>query len=308
MSWFLNIARFFSFDLDVVSWQCISSWNFFWETLLQFSLPFALSLFWIILLCPVILGNLAHRRRNKLLKSPLHKRGKLVQLKKSKVYKSGKDLLSIFGFLDYFHKDINWNFLKAKVLVSFEATYVISTFYALSSLSYRTIGGKKVIFGAPYYEASAESLILGILGLLFLSIGFPCFMFLRCMSFQPKDDEDPGRFVETRVQETYQWFYSRFRIGKWKLAGCGFIHRFAQISAVVFIRDAGMALNVSFVLNLLFGLFVGLQHPNISLKLNAIEYLTMLSTVATLLCGMWFNWINVSTGASINTSRYVSEP
>lgn len=304
MSWFFYIARFFSFDLDVVSWQCISNWNFFWETLLQFSLPFALSLFWILLLCPVILYKFADRR-HRLARSTIRRKSRMLEVVKDKLYKPGREFLGTIGFLEYFQEDINWNFLKAKVLVTFESTYVISTFYALSSLSYRVIGGKKVIFGAPYYEASTESLILGIIGLLFLSIGFPCLMFLKCMGFQPKDENDPGRFVESRVQQTYQWFYSRFRIGKWKLALCGFVHRFAQICAVVFIRDAGMALNVSFVLNLLFGLFIGLQHPNVSLRLNAIEYLTMLSTVATILCGMWFNWINVSRDHSINTSRYV---
>lgn len=222
-----------------------------------------------------------------------------------KIWKWCKALFASFGFLDYFYEDINWNFLKAKILVSFESTYVISTYYALASLSHREIGGKTVVSAAPYYEVSTQSLILGITGLIVLSIGFPLLLFFKLLSFGPKHDNDPGKFVDPSVEQTYEWLYSRFRIGKWKLAFCGFLHRFVQISAVVFIRDAGMALNVSFVLNLLFGLFVGLQHPNITLRLNALEYLTMSSTVATILCGMWFNWINISQEYSLNTSKYV---
>lgn len=274
--------------------------------LLQFAVPFALSLFWVALLCPVILFKFTDRRKKIFKKTDHRQVDRSTEFVRKNLYTPSREFLGAIGFLDYFHEKINWNFLKAKVMVSFESTYVISTFYALSSLSYRIINGVKVIFNAPYYEASTESTVLGILGLLFLSIGFPCFMLFRWIRFQPKGDGDPGKFSDSSIRQAYQWFYARFRIGKWHLALFGFLHRFTQICAVVFIRDAGMALNVSFVLNLLFGLFVGLQHPNESLKINAIEYITMFSTVATLLCGMWFNWINVSTDYSINTSRYVA--
>jgi len=222
-----------------------------------------------------------------------------------KLWNQMKAVLGSLGFLDIFHNEINLNFLKAKIFVSFESTYVISTYYALASISYRDIGGKRFVYVAPYYQPTTRCLILGIIGLIFLSIGFPIFLFVRCMSFEPSGDDDPGRFGARSVKERYGWLYSRFRIRKWKLAFCIFLHRFVQICSVVFIRsDPGMALNVTFVISLLFGLFVGLQHPNISLRLNAIEYLTMLSTVATVLCGMWFNWINVAREQSTNTSRY----
>ena len=312
MQWFLNIARFFSFDLDVVSWQCISNWNFFWEMLFQFLLPFALSLFWILLLCPTVLYNAIKQHVNTLKKHIV--RNKWIkdghQMKKGqfgiftgKLWDQMKAVLTSLGFLDIFHNEINLNFLKAKILVSFESTYVISTYYALSALSYRDIGGDAFLFMAPYYQATTKCMILGIIGLVFFSIGFPIFLLLRCMTFEPNDDEDPGNFGDKSVRERYGWLYSRFRIRKWKLAFCIFLHRFMQICSVVFIGDPGMALNVTFVINLLFGLFVGLQHPNISLKLNAIEYLTMLSTVTTVLCGMWFNWLNTARDYSTNTSR-----
>ena len=309
-----NYCPFFAFDLDVVSWQCISNWNFFWEMLFQFLLPFALSLFWIVLLFPTILYNGIKQRVNTLTKRTIKKqwiragaerdKGQLDKFF-GKFWNQTKSVLGSLGFLDIFHNEINLDFLKAKVLVSFESTYVISTYYALASLSHRDIGGKAVVYMAPYYLPTTKCLILGIIGLIFLSIGFPIFLLVRCMTFEPTGDEDPGRFGARSVRERYGWLYSRFRIRKWKLAFCIFLHRFVQICSVVFIRsDPGMALNVTFVISLLFGLFVGLQHPNISLKLNAIEYLTMLSTVTTVLCGMWFTWINVARDLSTNTSRY----
>lgn len=309
----MNVARFFSFDLDVVSWQCISNWNFFWEMLFQFLLPFALSFFWIVLLCPTVFYNAIKQRVNALTKHIIKKKwikdgyqrekGQFGKFRE-KLWDQMKAVLASLGFLEIFHDEINLNFLKAKIWVSFESTYVISTYYALSALSYRDIGGKTFVFMAPYYQATTKCMILGIVGLVFFSVGFPIFLFFRCMIFEPNDDEDPGHFGTKSVRERYGWLYSRFRIRKWRLAFCIFLHRFVQICSVVFITEPGMALNVTFVISLLFGLFVGLQHPNISLKLNAIEYLTMLSTVATVLCGMWFNWINTARDYSNNTSRY----
>lgn len=313
VQWFLNAARFFSFDLDVVSWQCISSWNFFWEMLLQFSLPFALSLFWILLLCPSILRSAAKdrfklpQRLARALRRDANEENGFGHALQTKIWNPLKSLLTTLGFFDIFHEDINFNFLKAKILVSFESTYVISTYYALASLSHRHIGGKRFVFNAPYYESNTECIVLGTLGLIFLSIGFPLYMFVKCMGFRPRNDQDPGTFGDSEVREIYEWFYARFRISKWKLAYCAFIHRIFQICAVVFIGDPGMALNVTFVISLFFGLLMGLQHPYISLKLNAIEYLSMFSTVATVLCGMWFNWLNAARDYSTNTSRYVHQ-
>jgi len=309
----MSVARFFSFDLDVVSWQCISNWNFFWEMLFQFLLPFALTIFWIILLSPAVLNKAIKRSVNAWTKSLIRKkwikdRGQKDKSKSEKFFEKLRDqikaVLASLGFMDIFQNEINLNFLKAKILVSFESTYVISTYYALSALSHRDIGGKTYVFMAPYYQVTTKSLILGIVGLVFFSIGFPIFLFVRCMNFEPSNDEDPGKFGDKSVRERYGWLYSRFRIRKWKLAFCIFLHRFVQICSVVFITDPGMALNVTFVVSLLFGLFVGLQHPNISLRLNAIEYLTMLSTVATVLCGMWFNWVNAARDYYSNTTRY----
>lgn len=277
--------------------------------LLQFSVPFALSLLWVLLLCPTVIYNAASKRvmhfiKKKKIKQWRENRVKSHDTKFKKIWSPVKSALSSLGFLDIFHNEINLNFLKAKIMVSFESTYVISTYYALASLSSMDLGGKKVLFMAPYFEITTGCIILGALGLTFLSIIFPLFLFVKLKGFGSRNDEDPGSFGEKNVHEKYGWLYSRFRVGKWNIQFLGFLHRFLQILVTVFIRDPGMALNVSFVLNLFFGLVVGLQHPKVALALNALEYLTMFASVSTILCGMWFNWLNVARDGFTSTSRY----
>eukprot|EP00889_Picochlorum_renovo_P005478 jgi/Picre1/32508/NNA_007854.t1 len=292
---YFSIAALFSFDLDIVSWSCFAAeWNFFLDMIVQFSLPVCLSLFWLTV---YFVGWIHRKGRSK---------PKLTKASLSMRYAPGsfryqvRKILKFIGLLDE-REGLSKEFLVAKVLVSIEATYLINTYYAFASLRTVNIGGKSVLVRAPYYEQNTRNKIVGSFGLVIFSIAFPAFLYLKLMSFTPKlkihtgvkEQEyhhvDHGQFIDFKTMESYGWLYEKFKIEHWALSVSHLLHRFIQIAIVVLITDPTVALNASFVFNIIFGAYFMAKMPYNEDKMNNVQGATLISCMVMLLVGIWFN-------------------
>eukprot|EP00890_Picochlorum_soloecismus_P001463 jgi/Picsp_1/2317/NSC_05780-R1_extracellular ligand-binding receptor len=304
---YFDVATLFAFDLDIVSWSCsAANWDFLKEMIIQFSLPFCLALFWMLITGVQIILRKAHRipvigkwgrkwNNSSLVPGTMHYRVRRI--------------LIFLGFTD--GKPPSSRLPLSKILLAFEATYQINSYYALSSLSTENIGGKEVLSSAPYYQQDTSVIAVGVTGLIILSIFFPLFLLIRLASFAPqpkkikygKDEKihvsiDHGHFLEAKNQESYGFLFEMFRVELWPVSLFHFLHRFVQIILIVMISDADIAIYCSLAWNLVFLLFFMVKNPSNEEKVNVCHKANFFSILIMLLTGAFFSLENQRMGIS----------
>lgn len=304
---YFDVATLFAFDLDIVSWSCsAANWDFLKEMIIQFSLPFCLALFWIFITVIQIILQKCHKipvigkwgrkwSNSSLVPGTMHYR-----------------IRRLFIFLGFTNgKTPSSRLPLSKILLAFEATYQINSYYALSSLSTENIGGQEVLSSAPYYKQDTSVIAVGVTGLIILSILFPLFLLIRLASFAPqpkkikygKDEKvhvsiDHGHFLEAKNQESYGFLFEMFRVELWPVSLLHFLHRFVQIMLIVLISDADIAIYCSFAWNLLFLLFFMVKKPSNEEKVNVCQKANFFSILIMLLTGAFFSLENQRIGIS----------
>lgn len=304
---YFDVATLFAFDLDIVSWSCsAANWDFLKEMIIQFLLPFCLALFWMLITVIQILLQKSHRipligrwgqkwNNSSLVPGTMHYRIRRI--------------LIFLGFTN--GKPPSSRFPLSKILLAFEATYQINSYYALSSLSTENIGGKQVLSSAPYYQQDTSVIAVGVTGLVILSILFPLFLLIRLASFAPqpkkikygKDEKihvsiDHGHFLEAKNQESYGFLFEMFRVELWPVSLFHFLHRFVQIILIVMISDADIVIYCSLAWNLVFLLFFMVKNPSNEEKVNVCQKANFFSILIMLLTGAFFSLENQRMGIS----------
>ncbi len=324
---FFSVSAFFAFEVDVVSLRCINpNWNFFWDMVLQFSLPFAITALYLILGLWLKLyrdfqekGSQQSEAENT---GSTSTSGKLNSAIQSFQVEGGEESTdeSENGFM---HKEKSKSFFQRaasltartlersnvefsfasigrRALNLFEITYLASVQYGFSALRSTTIGNQKVLAKAAYMPQTTSVLVVGAIGLAVLGVAFTLFLMIFLWSFSPDcpfrslpDDvackeEDPGGFVAPESKQWLDWLYKDFRMEVYYMASMHLVHRFFFAAAVSLIVMYQMQLMVSTLLTILFAAFFFSKQPYYHRRLNVLQTLLYSSICLQLGFGLCF--------------------
>lgn len=201
---YFNLAKLFAFEVDIVSWQCISSsWNWMWDMVLQFVLPpFLVFCFLFFTKSGTLLKYVWRHGFSSATNQPATLRNSDEQHMKQHtsmgeesmfesmkthpavptttetVLEAPKEAASGHQRHDAGHGHSSGNTITKASFIGIcvsvlEITYVASTYYAFSALAGINVSGTWVVMQAPYTNQTTTVIVIGAVGLVLYSLLYP---------------------------------------------------------------------------------------------------------------------------------------